>query len=142
MPRPSELTDDIALAIADSLEDGCSIADAAALAGIAESTYHNWIKRGEAGEPRFAEFLELTRAARARGRQKHVKAIAAAAVDDWRAAAFFLERSDPANWGRKDKLNAEHTGDVTIRVEYADADLDPSPAPPGAAGDPDGSEAV
>src|SRR5690348_5560790 len=107
MPRPLELTDDVALAVAASLEDGCSIADACALAGIGESTYHGWIKRAAAGESPFVEFAELTRAARAKGRLVHVQAIRAAAADDWRASAFFLERSDPANWGRKDKVAAE-----------------------------------
>lgn len=138
MARRTVLTDTLAYEVAANLEEGCSIADACALAGIAESTYHDWVRRGDAGEAPFSEFSELTRAARAKGRREHIQAIKKAASDDWRAAAFFLERSDPANWGPKHKVQSEHTGDIAIRVEYADAEPDHHPAapPPGAGPDP------
>ncbi|HXS24432.1 MAG TPA: hypothetical protein VN719_09395 [Gemmatimonadales bacterium] len=43
-----------------------------------------------------------------------------------------------------DRLQAEHSGDLTIRVEYADADSDiePPAAPSGPGEDPAGGEAV
>jgi hypothetical protein len=101
--RPTDLTEALSIEVARHLIDGCSIADACALTGIGESTYHQWVARGAAGESPFAEFAELTRAARAEGRQHHVRAIRSATADDWKAAAWFLERSDPANWGRQDR---------------------------------------
>lgn len=111
MARPCELTDDLSIEIARHLIEGLSIADACALSGISERSYHNWIARGEDGEEPFVQFVLLTRAARAEGRQKHVRTIGnASSSGDWKAAAFFLERSDPANWGRKDELKAEHSG--------------------------------
>ena len=63
MGRPTDLTEALAIEIAGHLIRGNSIADAAAMAGIAESTYHAWIVRGESGEQPFAEFSELTRGA-------------------------------------------------------------------------------
>lgn len=140
MPRPIELTDEISTEIAKHLIRGCSIADAAALAGIAESTYHAWIKRGEAGEEPFAGFSELCRAARADARRRCVKTLIAAAREgDWKAAIAFLARSDPDNWGQKDRVKAEHSGELTIKVEYdigADGDDQASPPAPGPAEDP------
>ena len=103
MARPTDLTDALAIEVARHLIDGSSIADACALTGIGESTYHQWIARGAAGESPFAEFAELTRAARAEGRKHYVAVIRAASFADWRAAAFALERMDPANWGRQDR---------------------------------------
>lgn len=41
-----------------------------------------------------------------------------------------------------DKLDNQLSGDVTIRVEYADADLDPPPAASGPESVPEGPEAV
>lgn len=111
MPRPTELTDELALEIAKHLIRGSSIADACALAGIAESTYHAWVKRGEAGESPFAEFSELTRAARAEARTRLVRVVRRAATEgDWKAAAWFLERSDRSNWGRTVDAKVEHSG--------------------------------
>jgi hypothetical protein len=81
------------------------------MAGIAESTYHRWIERGEAGESPFREFSELTRASRAEARSKHVRTIRKAGREgDWKAAAWFLERSDRANWGRTVDAKVEHSG--------------------------------
>ena len=144
MARPTSYTDEIALRLAEVLEQGASIADACALAGIAESTYHEWVRRGETGEAPFSEFPELTRAARARGRLKHVRAIAAAAdrpdgKGDWRASAFFLERSDPANWGRRDhhttELSGPGGGPVAIYLPGNGRDApDDDPPPAGAPG--------
>lgn len=110
MARPVKYTDEIALQIVEALEAGNSIANACSLAGIVESTYHLWVERGDDGEEPFSEFSELTRRARARGQQKRVKAITTAEDDDWRAAAWFLERSDPANWGRRDAVDVTSKG--------------------------------
>jgi hypothetical protein len=110
MARPTELNDDVALKIAGFLEEGNSISDSCAMVGVAEQTYHNWIARGETGEEPFLGFLGLTRAARAKGRNYHVKIIKDAAVDDWRASSFFLERSDPDHWGRQEKIKQEVSG--------------------------------
>lgn len=111
MGRPIELTDALAIEIAGHLLSGNSIADSAAMVGIAESTYHDWIKRGESGESPFAEFSELTRAARAEARSKRVKTVAAASDDgDWKAAAWMLERMDRQHWGRTVDVRAEHSG--------------------------------
>lgn len=105
MARPTDLTDALAIEIAGHLIRGNSIADSAAMAGISEQTYHNWIARGEAGEPEFVGFLELTRAARADARTRLVKTIVDAATleHDVKAAQWLLPRMDPANWGRQDR---------------------------------------
>ena len=110
MARPTELTDALALEIAGHLLYGNSIADSCALVGISEQTYHNWIKRGEAGEEPFFGFLELTRAARADARRKLVKTVVDAAENDPKHAQWLLERMDRANWGRTVDVRAEHSG--------------------------------
>lgn len=124
MPRPTDLTEALAIEIAGHLIQGNSIADSAAMAGIAESTYHAWIARGEAGESPFAEFSELTRAARADARTRLVKTVVdAATVElDVKAAQWLLERMDRKNWGRTVDVRAEHSGPGggPIEIDVAD----------------------
>lgn len=110
MGRKSIYNDDLALEILLHLEGGLSIADSCAIVGIDETTYHDWVKKGDEQPeqyPALLEFSQLTRMARARGRKTHVDKIVRA--DDWRAAAFFLERSDPKNWGPKHEVKTDIT---------------------------------
>jgi hypothetical protein len=44
-----------------------------------------------------------------------VSIISLAAETDWRAAAFYLERTAPERWGRRDRI--EHQGRVTATHE-------------------------
>lgn len=142
MARPTDCTDDVTIEIAGALELGLSIADACALGGIAESTYHDWVDRGKAGESPFAEFSELTREARANGRRYHARIIRQAAPDDWRAASFFLERSDPDQWGRSEKVKAEASGEITVKVVYIRKSSDTAGAALGPADDSERGPAI
>lgn len=94
----------------EALADRCTIADACAIAGVAERTYHAWRERAEAGEADFAAFFAAVGRARAEARREAIRRIRLAGDDDWRADAWYLERSCPAEWGRTTKLQAEVTG--------------------------------
>lgn len=56
--RKTKLSDKRQAAIVEMVKTGVSVADACANAGIAVSTFYDWIKRGEAGEVLFSEFSE------------------------------------------------------------------------------------
>lgn len=91
----------------------CSPEEAAALAGIGRSTYFAWLARGRqareardsgaevlATETPFLDLLDHITRARAEQAIHAVAAIHAAADrGQWRAAAWFLERSYPERWG-------------------------------------------
>lgn len=106
-----------------------------ALGGVTETTYHNWIECGKAGESPFLEFVEFTREARASGRKYHASNIKHAASEDWRASSFFLERSDPDHWGRSEKVKQETSGEITIKVVYVRKSADTAGAASIPAGD-------
>jgi hypothetical protein len=76
---------------------------AARAAGVAPRTLKLWLQRGrsdrEADAP-YRELLERVERARAEGEAVHVARIAQAAQEDWRASAWYLERSYPERWGR------------------------------------------
>lgn len=99
MPRPKKTQVDpvIQQKLVDVLTSGATIKDACAYVGIHIDTYYEWCKR-------FAEFSESVEKARATAKVSSVVVIRKASQENWQAAAWFLERSDPANWGRKDML--------------------------------------
>jgi hypothetical protein len=76
---------------------------AARAAGVAPSTFYEWLQRGRtdrAGDEPYRDFRERVVKARAEGEAVHVARIAQAAQEDWHASAWFLERSYPDRWGR------------------------------------------
>lgn len=108
MARPTDLTPELSQQLITALSAGAPIKDACAFVGIAETTYHNWMNRGQKarkGDERFVEFMQSATRARVMARVSAVTVIRTAiqkgSSDD---ARWFLERSDPANWGRKDVL--------------------------------------
>lgn len=117
-------------AVVRAVQAGASVELAAESVGVSKQTVYNWISRGEEwadppvytrgklkGEPKpipegervYVDFLDAFTRARASGKVWHVANIRRQAEDDWRASAFFLERSDPENWARRDKHHV--TGD-------------------------------
>ena len=79
--RPSKLTPELQEEILTSIrEDGCTYADACLQAGISESTFHLWKKKGaEQKRGRFSEFSEELKAAEAGFRAVRLKRLVDAA---------------------------------------------------------------
>lgn len=136
--RQSKLTPEVQDKIVEALKHGNYQDAAAAYAGISESTFHNWMNRGreearriadgEKANPKetiYLELLEAVEKARSEAEVRNVMYIQRAAQEGtWQAAAWFLERSHPRKWGRKDRH--EHVGDngEPIRVSVSTADLE------------------
>jgi transposase len=79
--------------IIEALASGLTITAAARLAGISRETYYEWLDRGrQAPTGRYREFVEAVGRAEAEAEQRATAQIAVAANDDWRAAAWWLER--------------------------------------------------
>ena len=141
--RPTKLTAELQTEICDLLRAGNYIETAAAFAGVSKQTLYDWIRRGkrelqrvEASpgskirkkEAPFVEFLDAVERAQAMAEAEDIEILRRAARDDWKAAAWRLERKFPDKWGRKDRLAAEleHAGNVglTIAVDYGDDEDD------------------
>jgi hypothetical protein len=105
MARPTDLTSEMAKKLASSFRDGASVRVACGLAGIDPSTYYDWMARGRAGEPKFGEFHQLMKKARAQPEIEAYQAIRKAFLTDkdpdWKAAAKYIELKDPNRWKRE-----------------------------------------
>jgi len=105
----------------DNLRSGMSIVAACALSSVSRSSYYSWIKQ----DPEWAEEAE---AAIRFGEAVLVSRISQAGVDDWRAAAWLLERRFPNEWGPRQEVSLATTQDggaalVVKMIEQTDARL-------------------
>jgi hypothetical protein len=120
------------------LEEGTTIKTAATLAGISERGYHLWKKRGREeidrvdesprrsvrkSERMYVEFVKRTEQARRKAVRKRVENVRDAGKEDWRAAAWMLERMDKENWTKKERH--EISGPDGGPVEHSFAWYDP-----------------
>lgn len=112
------------------LSSGATVKDACDFVGIGLSTYHRWCELGlalvegrdhpdlssdERLNQKYLDFLEDATRARAQGRVRaiHVIQKSIAEKQDVQAAQWFLERTDPQNWGRQTK----HTIDLNVNTK-------------------------
>ncbi len=140
MGRKSLLTPEIQQQIVTAIQSGNFQHHACEYAGIHTATYFRWLERGQAEidrleqdetaeadpvETPYREFCDAIKKARAVAVVQAVGLIRKAAVDGtWTAAAWYLERSHPKDWGKTDRL--EHTGSegAPIQLNVSVADLE------------------
>lgn len=107
--RPSKLTPATQQRIVTAIAAGNTREMAAAYAGIHRATLFAWIAAGEkASRGRFRDFSDALKKAEAQAVVTSVAIIRRAASESWQAAAWWLERRYPDEWGRKDRVTLEH----------------------------------
>jgi hypothetical protein len=139
--RPTALLEEIKeQTLLDYIRIGTPIRKAVTASGIAEKTFYNWMARGMAERERqslvpnakdipteviFLQFLQRVEQARAEAITKKVAVIAKAGNDgDWRAAAWYLERQVPEDFGKTDRFEIGGTNGEAIKVQVEMGDLE------------------
>jgi len=124
--KPSTLDDPKVKLLLQALQAGNYVETACAYAGLAVSTVYLWLDRGnkekqrinqgdtpDSKEVTYLEISEAVEKARANAVVANVAVIQQAARSGtWQAAAWWLERSMPQQFGRK--IQAEVTGKISI----------------------------
>ena len=87
--------------IIKAVKVGLPFVTAAALGGISEATFYNWMKDN-------VEFLESIKAAEAEAEERLVEQISF--DPSWQSKAWILERRHPDRWGRVERNKVELTG--------------------------------
>lgn len=112
--------------IADNVRDGQGLRVACALAGVGESTFREYYRKGADGDPEWEwMFQEVFRAA-AEFEQEAIDAIRTAGTGGtWQAYAWLLERKYPDRYGRRMKttLQAEKTEKHEFTLIMGDSKL-------------------
>jgi len=92
--------------------------------GVDESTWYRWLREGEQSEDENDlkyKFYQSIKKAEAKAVARNVALIQRAAQEgNWQAAAWWLERKFPSEWGKKDKLDIG--ADDGLRIEIVKVD--------------------
>lgn len=116
----AKLSNSLIDTIAGYVAEGQTVSNACALAGAGRSTYYTWLKRGEedieaGAKTLYATFAVAVTKAEAEAEKTFVQRVKTATMEHWQAAAWYLERKNPTDWGRKDRH--EHSGEVSVIVK-------------------------
>ena len=96
------------------LEAGNYITTACQAVGIHPDTYYDWLK--DETKPDISD--KIIQRAESRAIARNVAIIQQAALKNWTAAAWFLERKNFREWGRKDQLEVEDKSPRTINFVF------------------------
>lgn len=121
MAQPLKLTDATRDRIVQAILAGNYMETAAAYAGISKQTLYRWIQMADEpdADPIYRDFRDAVETARAQSEIRNVALIQKAANDGtWQAAAWYLERTNPRRWGRRDSvaITGEDGGPVRVEV--------------------------
>ena len=108
-----KLTDQLCDEICYDIKAGVPIKHAIIAHGISESTFYNWFDKGkEAKSGKFHKLYDKIQEAKSVAITLRARRIYKAGETNWQADAWWLERVDPENFGRKEKVEAkiEHSG--------------------------------
>lgn len=109
--RPTKLTPELAAAIVAHVAAGNYGETAAAMEGVGRSAFYEWMDRGRRGESPFADFANAVTRARAKAEADAVQEVRNGFSDPKTGAEraqWFLERTAPDRFGRRDKLTVEN----------------------------------
>lgn len=116
--RRKEITPELVETLCSFIRLGLPIRRAAESAGMGESTYYSWMSKGEKGEEPYVEFVETIRTAEAEAQKLLIQKVQdEGGPQNWQ---WILERRWPEEWGRKDKLETEHKGEVKFDIKWPD----------------------
>ena len=101
--QPSKLTPKMLQRVDKALRRGLYRKDAAKWAGISRTTFCSWLSLGKAQKRgKFREFLDMVLDAEQETKNLMLGSVLKAAAKDWKAAAWWLERKFPLDWGKAD----------------------------------------
>lgn len=116
------------------VRDGMFLREATSMVGIHKATVYDWIKKGRVDhdhgiESAYANFFVGVQAALAEAKYDAVTAVRRAGQNPafWMAAAWYLERRYPQEFGKQDRLQLQHSGQInsaTVGITAALKDED------------------
>jgi hypothetical protein len=115
---PQRFTKETQAKICKYLMAGCYRRIAANLSNVGRNTIREWEKKGEEGDAKFKDFAGAIKEAEAFPSFLACQTIMQAMQKDWRAAAWYLERRSPKEWGIRsgDEVSEEDVRPLIVNV--------------------------
>lgn len=114
--------------ICNDIKAGVPITHAAVMNGIDASTFYAWYNKGETAKSgKFRDFYLNVEEAKSVAIGLRVRRIYKAGEVDWKSDAWWLERVDPENFARKDKMEVKSDNtntNVNMEVKPTDKVLE------------------
>ena len=125
--RPTVLNRAMLEAVVDLLKRGNYITTTAKAVGISPVTIGAWVKKGhdlaeldrelDETEQLFVEFSVEVEKARAFAEIQHVENIRQASRENWTASAWWLERTNPKEWGKVQRTEITGADGGAIQID-------------------------
>lgn len=113
-----KLTDHLCDEICNDIKAGVPIKHASIAHGISESTFYNWFDKGkEAKSGKFRKFYDKIQEAKSVAITLRARRIYKAGETNWQSDAWWLERVDPENFGRKDTHKVDMKTEQKVQVK-------------------------
>jgi hypothetical protein len=123
-----KLTDKLCDEICNDIKAGVPIVHASVAHGISQTTFYDWYNQGKTAKSGAKKkFYDKVNEAKSVAITLRARRIYKAGETSWQADAWWLERVDPDNFGRKDHLNIEskqeiqQTNNINGLIEAFDA---------------------
>lgn len=99
--------------IVKAIADGNTHKVACAIGGIDPATFYRWMET-------HSDFCETVKKAEAEAEAFHVDRIKLHSFRNWQASAWMLERRNPEEWGKKDKVDVTSNGEKIGFLSWSD----------------------
>ena len=114
----TKLTDKLCDEICNDIKAGVPIKHAAISHGITEVTFYNWYNQGKTAKSGAKkQFYDKVEEAKSVAITLRARRIYKAGETSWQADAWWLERVDPDNFGRKDTHKVDMKTDQKVQVK-------------------------
>lgn len=124
--RGSKLNDDRADAIVRMIGAGHNLVSAAAAAGISETTFHNWMRRGrESSSGKYFDFMKRIKEAEAKAEIAILEKIKEHGDRQWQAYAWIMERRYPKNWAQQTRVRMQVEKELDQVLDFMKERLTP-----------------
>lgn len=118
--RPFKLNDEIKQAILDNITAGNTLDRTAEASGTSVTAFYRWMKRGSepGAAPELRDFVAAVKKAKAESETRCITIIANAAVMQWQAAAWLLERRFPNQYALRRPEGETAAANPIIKIVF------------------------
>lgn len=110
-----KLTKKMQEGICKDISEGVPILYACQRHGICQSTFYTYYRKGEEAQSgKYRDFYNAIEEAKAEAIAFHAKQIHKASFQTWQASAWWLERTCPESFGKKDHIELKSESKVKV----------------------------